>query len=375
MYLDEKKSFGKWWICAGLFGIAITAAFIASILYLSSDNPRSNIRPRFRHVQELEDIETIYENEETTIIPPPKLSSGPDPITLDELQPIKKTPIRKKSEAVYPTDWSEELTRPIVIDPQQELDDNFQLPGLTRNNNPKRQAPSSGYVNDNDYNEDSENPLYTLLQTRLKDVYDIVDSRKSMNTDWIELIDSVNQSLAKNNASIVMNKLKDMYYNSSSPDVAMSSLIYPTRQGLMKNVSNILSFGLLAVDLFLLHNVQQIAISEERSISEQMRKDPEVQALNALFLSPEKINELGRSRQDTEMDTSKGVFEELLDFTQGVIRGVVNLGKAYKKTAVESQARSNRPSPLDCIWTLYCRNLDKTAKLNGPYGLLAKLNR
>jgi hypothetical protein len=52
------------------------------------------------------------------------------------------------------------------------------------------------------------------------------------------------------------------------------------------------SFGLLAFDLLLLRNVQQIAWEEEKVSSEEMLKDPQVLALNALFMPPEKVRQL-----------------------------------------------------------------------------------
>lgn len=29
---------------------------------------------------------------------------------------------------------------------------------------------------------------------------------------------------------------------------------------------------------------------------------------------------------------------------------------------------------LDCVWLLYCKNLAATAKLNAPYGVMARIN-
>lgn len=381
MYLVEKQASGKWWICAGLVGVIITAAFIATTLHLSQDrSQQSHIRPRFKHVEKFKEMDRISEEEviQVTSIPP-KLSSGPDPVTLDELVPVK-TPVRKKSEAIYPTDWAEELSRPIVIDPQQDFTENFHLPGII----PMKSQPTVEYEKEYPYEEEVEedavSPIYTFLQKRLKDVYEAVASRETMKgLDLLDVLDTVNESISKNNATIVLNKLKEIYYNTSTPALSMSTLIYPSRQTLLNNASSLLSFGLLAVDLFLLHNVQQIAIAEEQTVSEKMRHDPEVVALSALFLPPEKISELGRSNQalldDPNNTTSKGILQELLEFLQGVIRAVVNLGRAYRQTTVEAQGRSSKPSPLDCIWTLYCRNLDKTARLSGPYGFLAKMNR
>lgn len=88
----------------------------------------------------------------------------------------------------------------------------------------------------------------------------------------------------------------------------------------------------------------------------------QVVALNSLF------DGAGERRQRG----SGGVIGEVLGFMQGAVRGVVNLGRAYRRA---HRGRSTGPTPLDCIWTLYCRNLDKTARLGGPYGFLAKMNR
>jgi hypothetical protein len=78
--------------------------------------------------------------------------------------------------------------------------------------------------------------------------------------------------------------LKDLYYGESKLNV--------TDPAVLHNSSSLVSFGLLAFDLLLLRNVQQIAWEEEKVSSEEMMKDPEVLALNALFMAPDKVRQL-----------------------------------------------------------------------------------
>ena len=69
------------------------------------------------------------------------------------------------------------------------------------------------------------------------------------------------------------------------------------------------------------------------------------------------------------------MFQELMEFLQGSLRAVLNLGRAYRSSVVTGDASRASGNTLDCILTLYCTNLDKTASLRGPYGFLAKMNR
>ncbi|XP_014282970.1 uncharacterized protein [Halyomorpha halys] len=160
--------------------------------------------------------------------------------------------------------------------------------------------------------------------------------------DWDEIFNNVNKSL--------------------NPRLSqrLTELAELDPVALIKNTSSLVSFGLLAVDLFLLHNVQRIAFNEKQA--QPLSQDPEVLALNSLF---------DGSRQERRQRPGGGVLGEVMGFLQGAVRGVVNLGRAYRRA---HRARSVGPTPLDCIWTLYCRSLDKTAKLSGPYGFLAKMN-
>lgn len=364
MHLDEKRGLGRWWLCAGCAGFFIMSCFIAATLYLGEDR-QTVIRPRFRQVV------TRLPSPETPTYRPETLQPGPDPVSLDEMFPVKQNTVRKKSEAVYT--WTEEPVSeiPQLIDEfPADFREDFRLPGITPPLRPVN-VPPFQYIKEYEYEEPPENPMFTLLQKRLKDVYDLIGAKKLFNADWLDLIDSVNKSVHTKNVSIIVNQLRDMYYNTSAPELSLSNLIYPSRQSLLSNTSSLVSFGLLAIDLFLLHNVQQIALSDDDTAAQKMRDDPEVVALNALFMSPDKLKSLGRSQEDKD----EGILQDVLEFARGAVTAVVNLGRAYKRTTSPVQGRSADPSPLDCIWTLYCRNLDKTSKLQGPYGFLAKMNR
>lgn len=226
------------------------------------------------------------------------------------------------------------------------------------------------------------NPMMSFLQKRIQDIHDwiaVSGDNKVKNSDWLQVIQSINQSLSEKNATIILSKIKEMYLNSS--ELPMASLIYPIANGSSSTTStpSLVSFGLLAIDLFLLHNVQQIAWNEESSIKKEMLSDPDVIAMNALFMPPEKVILLrqanSRGLKDDPPSENKGFLHELVEFVNGGLRAAVNLGKAFKSSATHGMGRSTSSSALDCIWTLYCRNLDKTARLQGPYGFLAKMNR
>lgn len=91
------------------------------------------------------------------------------------------------------------------------------------------------------------------------------------------------------------------------------------------------------------------------------------------FISQEPASRIGK--ENSEDDSNKSLLQEFMEFVVGSLRAVVNLGRAYRRSVAPGDSPRASSNALDCIWTLYCRNLDKTARLNGPYGFLAKMNR
>lgn len=360
-----------------------------------------------------------------------KLSDGVSPVAEDEPSRVSVDGgggVRKKSEVVYP-DWSDleskverglespsQQFQPYYVGERPDAQKFNPIPAFSylkehpvrlsgKDIRPPGSAESEEYPYFYPQFEDvtpddragaaggtgaANNPVFTFLRKRLQDVRDwLAQSGVRKNqSQWIQMVDAVNQSLYTKNATIVLSKLREMYANTSdvAADTPVASLIYPAAAN--DSAASLVSFGLLAIDLFLLHNVQQIALNEDAEAGQQMLNDPDVVALNALFLPPDRVKQLrsanSRVLSDDRRDRNpKGFVSELMEFVNGGLRAVLNLSRAYRSSSraakAEGKSVGDRPtasgSSLDCIWTLYCRNLDKTAKLDGPYGFLAKMNR
>ncbi|KAJ4451281.1 hypothetical protein ANN_02742 [Periplaneta americana] len=151
--------------------------------------------------------------------------------------------------------------------------------------------------------DSADNPFMNFLQGRLQELYNWLatdddmkgkynsdsNDNSSLSSDFMSVLVALNRSISEGNSSILLGKLKEMYYSDSKLNV--------TDPAILHNSSSLVSFGLLAFDLLLLRNVQQIAWEEEKMSREEMMKDPEVLALNALFMPPEKVRQLQDSNQ------------------------------------------------------------------------------
>jgi len=337
----------------------------------------------------------------------------------ETIEPSRINGVRKKSEVVYPN-WSDlegkaedemeapQEFQPYYVSEQPDTQKFNPIPAFSylkehpvrlsgKDILPPGTAESDEYpyfypqFEDVTPDDKTVNPVFTFLRKRLEDVRDWLAQSgiRKNQSQWIQMVDAVNQSLYTKNATIVLSKLREMYANTTNDVVAdtpVASLIYPAAGN--DSAASLVSFGLLAIDLFLLHNVQQIALNEDAEAGQQMLNDPDVVALNALFLPPDRVKQLrsanSRVLSDDRRDKGpKGFISELMEFINGGLRAVLNLSRAYRSSSqaakAEGKSVGDHPtangSSLDCIWTLYCRNLDKTAKLDGPYGFLAKMNR
>ncbi|XP_037303644.1 uncharacterized protein LOC115450710 isoform X2 [Manduca sexta] len=234
-------------------------------------------------------------------------------------------------------------------------------------------------------------------------------TKRNYSNDFSQVLKALNSSLVEGDVSIIMRTLKDIYFGELSN----------TSHSVISNSSDLVSFGVLSLDVMLLHNIQMMAWESQESARIKMMRDPDVFAFNALFLDPNKMetmqNEIPHSKdfghpkhpkQDIdEDDFGRNMFKNILDIGMSTARAALHLGKAYKNTRsllnqmtkdvqltrdVEgntqvlnhlqtsfngSVANSNEfYTELDCIWLLYCRNLVATSKLNPPYGTMARIN-
>lgn len=425
----------QWWLTAGCCGLVVTLAFVTLTMWLGMESSRQNdpsstdfrysnsplpptvvrlpedpARPARGKVEKVRKEETDKEEKDKRPthlklpIPQAPAVEHKDTEEIREYQgtlpnwdiakepEVKESNIKKKSEAVFPSEFDPDFFVPHNVFQavenfrKEESVNNFrnrerpEIPPFTYIRPDNRiqdrvdSSTSNSYYYQSDNNQenfDGENSVFGFIRKRLQDARDWLITRGDQNgsSDWLQLLSAFNQSIAQRNLTAIMGKLKEMYNSTDVTDVPVASLLYPDSQ----NGSSLLSFGLLAVDLFLLHNVQQIAWNEEAS-GDRMLEDPEVVAMNALFLPPDRVQLLRQkgSRVLKAEDGDKGMLTEALEFVNSMLRAILNLNKAFRSS---SMARSAGPNTMDCIWTLYCRNLDKTAKLEGPYGFLAKMNR
>uniref|UniRef100_A0A2H1WIU4 SFRICE_025652 n=1 Tax=Spodoptera frugiperda TaxID=7108 RepID=A0A2H1WIU4_SPOFR len=254
---------------------------------------------------------------------------------------------------------------------------------------------------------------------------DITANQTRQDNDFGSVLKALNESLVEGNITIVMHKLRDMYFGENYTHFNNS------RKVIVTNSTDLLSFGILTLDVMLLHNIQLMAWENQELARTKMMQDPDVFAFNALFLDPSKVemkqNEIAHDgslflkrlnpRQDPieDLDIGKNLLENIMEVGMSTARAAIHLGRAYKNTKnilnqisnKEQQAASiqNQMSrnidgnthalnhlqtsfdsthgvasngsfytELDCVWLLYCRNLAATTKLNAPYGTMARIN-
>ncbi|KAL1122597.1 hypothetical protein AAG570_002927 [Ranatra chinensis] len=361
----------RWWVIGGCLCLAVTLAFVATTVYLGTGTIEIPVRvevpprpaqpppphtyndypfPSVKHkttnkatiqMVTLEEARQKDAFEEDFKVPS---DDGLNILPKDSLEEmyesgwpdVKESPSRKKSEAVLPHSvWPEPslLGEPVVVDPQNDFaaEGDFKLPGFGQRETSQRPRQAEG------------NGLAEKAYDRLREAIG------SAGGEWANIL---NGSLSVTNFT---SAIRSLY---SEPE---------STQRALNDTSSLASFAMLAVDLFLLHSVQRVALADP-SASETLRTDPEVVALDALFAPKHP------QVQEARTADSSPVLE-LVDTLGSFLRAVVNMIKVYSaSTSPGQRGKAAGASTLDCLWTLYCRNLDKMAKVEGPYGLLAKVN-
>nr|XP_034838779.1 uncharacterized protein LOC117994913 [Maniola hyperantus] len=302
------------------------------------------------------------------------------------------------------------------------------------------------YYDDNNLYDDyiQSNSMTSYLIEKVQELHDwivtdpdfdakAIEKRNSVNStgsnEFGQLLKALNESLIEGNVTIVMSKLRELYFGENFTQVNQS------RKVILSNSTNLLSFGILTLDVMLLHNIQLMAWESQETARNKMLKDPDVFAFNALFMEPSKVeakrNEINHQhdafskrqnlRQEAEdLDFGKNLLENVLEIGMSTARAAIHLGRAFKNTKMVLTQISNRETlnaniqnqisrnidanthalnhlrtsfnkndsssasvanatsafytDLDCVWLLYCKNLVATAKLNAPYGTMARIN-
>ncbi|CAH2064905.1 unnamed protein product, partial [Iphiclides podalirius] len=326
--------------------------------------------------------------------------------------------IEKKDQAVYPGRMPH----------QKPTAQTTIVPGMRRQDADYYEE----YYNDENLYEDymQSNTMTSYLIEKVQELHEWITSDPDLKAgegkgersgdEFGQVLRALNDSLVAGDASIVMGKLKEIYLGDG---VALSNR---SRKAILGNGTDLLSFGILTLDVILLHNIQLMAWENQEAARVKMLKDPDVFAFNALFLEPGKVeakrNEVYRhhenlaskrqNRPETaqEFDFGKNLLENVLEIGMSTARAAIHLGRAYRNTKLVLAQLSTRGgqgqlpridgaaqaidrlqssygregkeagddravyTDLDCIWTLYCKNLAATSTLNAPYGTMARIN-
>lgn len=121
------------------------------------------------------------------------------------------------------------------------------------------------YYNDENLYDDymQSNTMTSYLIEKVQELHDWITkdpdfdkantTKVGTKTEFSHLLRALNDSLVEGNVTIVMNKLRDMYFGDNYTSGNSS------RRIILSNSTDLLSFGILTLDIMLLHNIQMTA--------------------------------------------------------------------------------------------------------------------
>lgn len=117
------------------------------------------------------------------------------------------------------------------------------------------------YNDENLYNDYIQSDsLTSYLIEKIRELHDWVtsdsdfyspNSSKNSPNEFSQLLTALNDSIVEGNVSIVMTKLRDIYYG--------ENYTISDKKMVLTNRTDLLSFGVLTLDIILLHNIQLMA--------------------------------------------------------------------------------------------------------------------
>lgn len=131
----------------------------------------------------------------------------------------------------------------------------------------KHDAEYEDYYNDANLYDDymQSNTMTNYLIEKVQELHDWIttdpdfESVKNSSkiapkgSEFSQVLKALNESLIQGNVSIIMGKLKDIYFGDNYTSVNN------TRKTIISNSTDLLSFGILTLDIMLLHNIQLMA--------------------------------------------------------------------------------------------------------------------
>lgn len=201
----------------------------------------------------------------------------------------------------------------------------------------------------------------------LKDIArNITAQGKEINL-W-EMLSAVNSTM-KDNPDSAIGKLMNRFYNNylMSEDTMIENNVLPVNGVYEKSISSLL---FLAFGIFLLNSVNEIIA--QRGLSQGARafsSTPENDVLKTLLTDHSELLELFPSTASGEEEEEE-VERKLVPAGQSptinnFIKLVMNLMNAYN---------SGNDAEVECIWSLYCHQLNRQASYGGMVSSVARIN-
>lgn len=125
------------------------------------------------------------------------------------------------------------------------------------------------YYNDENLYDDymQSNTMTNYLIEKVQELYEWVNSDPTLvkkgNSNFGEILKALNDSLIEGNATIVMKKLRDVYFGDNYTVAGKGVSGKP----ILTNSTSLLSFGILTLDVMLLHNIQLMAWENQVSFT------------------------------------------------------------------------------------------------------------
>lgn len=172
--------------------------------------------------------------------------------------------IEKKDQAKLPEDFIPKVpdfkpTLPdVFLDGSIKLSDGY-IAGLK-----KTEDNYEEYYNDDNLYDDymQSNTMTSYLIEKVQELHDWISSdpdfegkaeKHNTGNEFGQLLKALNESIIEGNVTIVMNKLRDLYFGENFTHSNQS------RKVISSNSTDLLSFGILTLDVMLLHNIQLMA--------------------------------------------------------------------------------------------------------------------
>ena len=187
-----------------------------------------------------------------------------------------------------------------------------------------------------------------------------------------EMLNAVNATM-KDNPDSAIGKLMNRFYNNylmSEDTMGESNNVVPVSGVYEKSLSSLL---FLAFGIFLLNSVNEIINQRGLSEARTFSSSPENDILKTLLTDHSELLELFPSRTDDdkeEEDTNQDMGKKLVPAGQSptinnFMKLVMNLMNAYN---------SGNDNEVECIWSLYCHQLNRQAAYGGMVSSVARIN-